>query len=120
MFGEFIKTRRIGKGLTLRKFCILIDIDPSNWSKVERGLHPAPQEDEKLKKIANVLDIREESADWQELQDKARISAGAIPKDFLSDERVLKSLPMFFRTLRSEKPTPEELDMLIESIRRGK
>jgi transcriptional regulator with XRE-family HTH domain len=120
MFGEFIKTRRIGKGLTLRKFCILIETDPSNWSKVERGMLPAPQEDEKLKTIANVLGIFEGSDDWQELQDKAMISAGAIPKDFLTDDEALKSLPMFFRTIRSEKPTPEELDMLIEVIRRGK
>ena len=120
MFGEFIKVRRIGKGLTLRKFCILIDSDPSNWSKVERGILPAPQDEEKLKNIAHVLNIHEESSDWQELIDRARISAGAIPKDFLSDDEVLKSLPMFFRTIRSEKPSPEELDKLIESIRRGK
>lgn len=118
MFGEFIKKRRIAKGLTLRKFCILIDVDPSNWSKVERALLPAPQEEEKLKTIAFVLDIREGSTEWYEFLDRARISAGAIPKDFLSDEEVLKSLPMFFRTIRSEKPSPEELDLLIETIRR--
>jgi transcriptional regulator with XRE-family HTH domain len=117
MFGEFIKTRRIGRGLTLRKFCALIEIDPSNWSKVERGLLPAPQDEERLRGIAFALGISEGSTG---LMDRAKISAGAIPKDFLSDKEVLESLPMFFGTIRSEKPSPEELDMLIETIRRGK
>jgi len=54
-----------------------------------------------------------------ELKDKAAVDAGIIPKDLLTDQETLNSLPMFFRTVRSEKPTPEELDKLIERIRRG-
>jgi len=46
-------------------------------------------------------------------------TAGIIPEDILPDEKVLNSLPLFFRTLRSEKPTPEELDKLIDMIRKG-
>lgn len=120
MFGEFIKERRLSRGLTLRKFCSLIHEDPSNWSKVERGLLKAPQDEEKLKTIALILDINVGSSDWLELKDRVKISAGLIPKDILSDEEVTKSLPMFFRTLRSEKPTREDLERLIEDIRRGK
>jgi len=120
MFGEFIKARRIEKGLTLRNFSKLIGMDPSNWSKIERGMFPAPQESERLKTIAQVLDIPEDSPSWHEMKDKAEISAGMIPKDILSDSEISKSLPMFFRTIRSEKPTPEELEKLIEAIRRGK
>ena len=120
MFGEFIKTRRIGKGLTLRMFSSLIHEDPSNWSKVERGLLRAPQGEEKLKAIAFILDINVGSSDWFELKDRVKISAGLIPKDILSDEEVTKSLPMFFRTLRSEKPSREDLERLIETIRKGK
>lgn len=120
MFGEFIKERRLGKGLTLRGFCSLIHEDPSNWSKVERGLLKAPQDEKKLKAIALVLDIIVESPEWFELNDRAKISSGLLPKDILSDEEVTKSLPMFFRTLRSEKPTREELERLVEDIRRCK
>jgi len=119
MFGEFIKERRIDKGISLREFCKRIDIDASNWSKVERGLLAPPQDMERLKKIAQVLDIKVNSALWKELKDKANIDAGIIPEDILSDKKVLNSLPVFFRTVRSEKPTPEELDKLIAIIKKG-
>jgi len=119
MFGEFIKERRINKGITLREFCRLIETDASNWSKVERGLLSPPQDEEKLKKIAHVLDIEIGSETWKAMKDKAQIDAGIIPEDILSDKETVKSLPMFFRTIRSEKPTPEELDHLIQIIRKG-
>ena len=118
MFGEFIKERRINKGISLREFCKRVEIDASNWSKVERGLLTPPQDEERLRKIARALDIKLGSALWKEMKDKANIDAGIIPNDILSDEKVLNSLPMFFRTIRSEKPTPEELDKLINMIRK--
>jgi len=118
MFGEFIKERRIAKGVSLREFCKRIEIDASNWSKVERGLLAPPQDEEKLRKIAQVLGIKFGSPLWKEMQDKANIDAGIIPEDILSDEKVLNSLPIFFRTIRSEKPTPEDLDKLIDMIRK--
>lgn len=119
MFGELIKERRIERGLTLREFSRLAEVDPSNWSKIERGLMAPPQDEERLEKIASVLNIEIGSDSWNELRDEAQISAGLIPEDLLSDERVLGSLPLFFRTIRSEKPTPEELDKLVEVIRKG-
>ena len=119
MFGEFIKERRIQKALTLREFCRLIETDASNWSKTERGLLPPPQNEEKLRKIAEILEIPIGSDLWFEMRDKAELDAGIIPTDILSDGEVLKSLPMFFRTIRSEKPSSEDLDKLIEIIRKG-
>jgi transcriptional regulator with XRE-family HTH domain len=118
MFGEFVKEKRIEKGVSLREFSKLIEVDPSNWSKVERGLNPPPQDDGTLRKIAEALDIQLDSPLWEELKDMAAVGAGAIPKDILSDKKVVNALPMFFRTLRSEKPTPEDLDKLIEIIRK--
>ena len=118
MFGEFIKERRIAKSISLREFCKRMDMDASNWSKVERGLLAPPQDEEKLKKMARVLDIKIGSPLWKEMKDKANIDAGIIPEDILSDEKVLNSLPIFFRTIRSEKPTPEDLDKLIHLIRK--
>ena len=120
MFGEFIKERRIDKGITLREFCKLIETDASNWSKVERGLLSPPQDEGKLTKIAHVLGIKIGSETWKTMKDKAQIDAGIIPDDILSDAETVRSLPMFFRTIRSEKPTPEELDHLIQIIRKGK
>ena len=119
MFGQFIKEERLEKGIGLREFCRRLGLDASNWSKVERGILPPPKDERKLKEIATVLGIHSDSEKWQTLKDQASIDAGIIPKDLLSDEDVLKALPMFFRTVRSEKPTPEELDKLIEKIRSG-
>ena len=118
MFGEFMKERRIAKGISLREFCKRMEIDASNWSKVERGLLAPPQDEKKLRNMARALDIKFGSALWKEMKDKANIDAGIIPEDILSDEKVLNLLPIFFRTIRSEKPTPEDLDKLINMIRK--
>ena len=117
MFGEFIKTLRLDRDIGLREFCRQLSIDASNWSKVERGILPPPQGDEKLDQIAEVLGIKKTSELYNELKDKAAIDAGIIPKDILSDQETLNLLPMFFRTVRSEKPTAEEIEKLIEKIR---
>jgi transcriptional regulator with XRE-family HTH domain len=117
MFGQLVKEGRLAKGIGLREFCRKLEIDASNWSKVERGTLAPPQDEKKLKKIANILGIEPNTGKWKALKDQANIDAGIIPKDLLSDKEVLNSLPMFFRTIRSEKPTPEELDKLIKKIR---
>jgi len=117
MFGEFIKSLRIERDIGLREFCRCLSIDASNWSKVERGILAPPQDIDKLNQIAEVLNIDKDSELYHELTDKASIAAGIIPKDILSDQETLNSLPMFFRTVRSEKPTPEELEKLIRKIR---
>jgi len=119
MFGEFIKSVRLSKDIGLRDFCRKLETDASNWSKVERGILPPPQDDEKLDKIAQILGINKNPETYTELRDKAAIDAGILPKDLLSDEKTLNSLPMFFRTIRSEKPTPKELEKLINKIRSG-
>ena len=58
MFGEFVKGKRIAKEISLRKFSLLIDVDASNWSKVERGLLSPPQDENKLELIARKLGIK--------------------------------------------------------------
>lgn len=117
MFGEFVREKRIAKDISLRKFCQQIGWDASNWSKTERGLLGPPQDDEILTRIADVLGIVKESTEWIEMMDLARISANKLPDDISADTRVMNSLPLFFRTLRSDKPTREELERLIELIK---
>jgi transcriptional regulator with XRE-family HTH domain len=119
MFGKFIKERRIKKELTLREFCKLIEVDASNWSKIERGLLAPPRSDYKLRKIAEILEIPVGSDLWFEMKDRAELDTGNIPSDIRSDKELIGQLPMFFRTIRSEKPSAEELDKLIDIIRKG-
>jgi len=47
-FGEYIKDLRVEKEITLREFCKTAGLDPSNWSKIERGIHTPPKSKEVL------------------------------------------------------------------------
>lgn len=106
--------KRIAAGLTLREFCRLTGFDASNWSKIERNLLPPPQSRSVLESIASVLSIVPDSQVYKELMDLAALSS--VPEDLIEPE-ILEQLPVFFRTVRGEKPTEEELKTLINKIR---
>ena len=114
-FGDFIKNLRIEKRMTLREFCRSAKLDPSNWSRIERGLAPPPKSKVVLKGIADMLKVEEGSEEYVTLFDLAAI--GHIPTGLLSDEQVLDKLPIFFRTIRGKKPSREELEELIRIVR---
>lgn len=113
-FADFIRKERIAAGLTLREFCRLTGFDASNWSKIERNLLPPPQSRNVLESIASVLSIVPGSQVYKELMDLAALSS--VPEDLIEPE-ILEQLPVFFRTVRGEKPTEEELKTLINKIR---
>ncbi|MBA7521223.1 hypothetical protein ES705_13327 [subsurface metagenome] len=116
-FGNYIKEKRIEKKITLRKFCKQAELDPSNWSKIERGLLQPPKSRFVLEIIANILKMKKGSEEYYTLFDLAAISF--VPNDLIADEKVLEKLPVFFRTVRGEPPTREELEKLINLIREG-
>ena len=115
-FGGFIKDLRIKKSLTLREFCRISHLDPSNWSKIERGLFLPPKSKKVLNEIAKVLNLDEGSDDYTTLFDLAAIAF--IPTELLSDQQVIEKLPVFFRTIRGEKPNREELEELIDLLKK--
>ena len=119
IFGEFVKQIRSEKRLGLREFCIAVDYDPSNWSKIERGLLSPPQDQATLNRIAVILDLPENSEKRELLFDYAAIDAGKIPSYVLEDAELVKRLPVFFRTATGKKPSPEELDRLAEILRKS-
>jgi len=114
-FGEFVKDSRVKRGVTLREFCRSMKWDASNWSKIERGILSPPRSRKVLKKIAEALGFSEKSDDWFALFDFAAVSF--IPPELLDDRSVIERLPVFFRTLRGEKPSPEDLEDLINKVR---
>ncbi len=118
MFGEYFKKKRIERGMTLRDFCKKFGLDPGNISKLERGLLPPPVSREKLEAYASYLGLKKGSDDWIEFFDLAAASRGQLPKDFLEDAEVVKSLPLIFRTIRGKKVSLKLLNELIEKIRR--
>ena len=118
-FGEFFKEKRIGIRKTLRQFCVENKLDPGNISRLERGLIPPPQGSDKLEEYARYLHIKKGTDDWYSFFDLAAADRGIIPQDLMSDNEVVKMLPAFFRTLRGQKPTEEEMIKLVEKIRKA-
>jgi transcriptional regulator with XRE-family HTH domain len=118
-FGEFFKEMRLKKGLTLRKFCEINGLDPGNISKIERGHTSPPSSIEKLEQYAKCLGIEPYSDDWYYFFDYAAAANGRIPADMMSDEELVKKLPLVFRTIRGERVSEEELDNLINIIRKA-
>ena len=114
-FGEFIKNLRIERRITLREFCKLTKFDPSNWSKVERGVLQPPKSKEVLDEIAKILKLKKDGEEYNLLMDLAAISF--IPKDLVGDKSIVDKLPVFFRTLRGQPPTRKELEELIKIIK---
>lgn len=84
---------------------------------MERGLIPPPKNTNRLREYAEQLGIKYGSDEWYEFNDMASVARGIIPKDILENSEVAASLPIFFRTIRGAKPSPEELEKLIEIIR---
>jgi len=119
VFGQFFKEMRLRTGLSLRQFCLENGLDPGNISKMERGLSPPPQSKEKLEEYAKYLGIEKNSDDWYNFFDYAAASTGRIPPDVMSDEELVKKLPLIFRTLRGQKLSVEKLSDLVELIRRS-
>jgi len=115
-FGEHIKARRLELGLSLRAFCLKHGEDPSNWSKLERGLLPAPDKYERLLQIGEYLEYEADSPEMREFFDLASVSKGKIPQDIQNNAALMEKLPLVFRTLR-DTPTEEELMRLADIIR---
>ena len=115
-FGEYFKHKRIEMGKTLREFCREHDLDPGNLSKLERNRISPPQNDKTLRKYAQHLGLDEE--EWEEFEELAALGAGKLPA-YLSDEELVKKLPILFRVLKGQELTEEKLRQFAEMIRKA-
>ena len=118
-FGQFFRNMRVKAELSLREFCVEGGFDPGNISRLERGLFPPPESQEKLVQYAKALNIKKGSDDWITFFDLAAAERGRIPEDVLDDEEVVERLPVLFRTLRGQRVDEKALDDLIERIRKA-
>ena len=116
-FGEFVRAKRLEAELGLREFCSKAETDPSNWSKIERGLLPAPANRDFLDAVAKLLKLKKGETDWFTFFDLASLSQQKIPDDVYKDKAIVSALPVFFRTIRGEKPSEEELNNLLDLLR---
>ena len=116
-FGEFIKAKRIKRGISLRAFCEKNGYDPGNQSRLERGMLNPPDDAAFMKKLASALGIEKETGDWFELHSMASVARKQIPKELLADAEVAAKLPVLFRTLQGDPLPAEKMDDLIDFIR---
>jgi transcriptional regulator with XRE-family HTH domain len=114
-FGELIKDLRIGRELTLRQCCTELEVDPSNWSKMERGVTPPPRDPKLLGRWASYFGLDPEKT--AEFLDLASLARQEIPPDLATDETVIAALPAFFRAVRGQELEGERLKQFIEDLR---
>lgn len=119
LFGNFVKAKRMEKGMTLRKFCTISNLDPGNVSKIERGRLDPPSSQEKLASYASFLGITEGTNDWIDFFDRAAACKGAIPREILEDSEIAQYLPLIFRTIRGKKVPEERLNEIVEIVRKS-
>ncbi|MDE2095712.1 MAG: hypothetical protein KGL39_00515 [Patescibacteria group bacterium] len=81
--------------------CIVDDLNPNG---------PPPEQESLLEKYAVALGLERGTDKWQEFFDLADTSRGQLPRDLLSDDEILKKLPILLRML--------DLDRFIEVVRR--
>ncbi len=115
-FGAYFRECRTRKRMGLREFCRAAEADPANVSRMESGLLPPPPE-ETLRRYAEVLGVAYGSSDWYTLVDLAAADRGIVPKDIMADSELAAKLPLFFRTLRGERPSAEDLRGLADDLK---
>jgi transcriptional regulator with XRE-family HTH domain len=116
MFSETVKSLRLQKRLTLRDFCEQAGLDPSNWSKVERGVNPPPGDVQVLEHLADFFGLKGEQK--LAFMDEAALQRREIPADVADNAILQKALPAFFRAARGHELDAKELANLAEDIRK--
>jgi transcriptional regulator with XRE-family HTH domain len=112
-FNQMLKNFRISKGVTLRACSAALGVDPSNWSKLERGVNSAPKDQGVLQAWSEYLNIN--GKDREVFFDAAAISRRGLPTDLDSD--VIAALPIFFGAIRGQKLTGAKMAALLNDLR---
>lgn len=114
-FGQLLKEVRIQRRLTLRQCSAALGVDPSNWSKIERGVNPAPKDIGVLEHWASSFQLAGDAR--QAFFDAAALSRRELPQDIASDARILQALPAFFRAMRDSEMDQAKMDQFVQDLR---
>jgi transcriptional regulator with XRE-family HTH domain len=115
-FGQKLKDLRIGRGLTLRVCADTLHVDPSNWSKMERGINPAPKDPDVLHHWADFFGVEDQAK--EDFLDLAALSRSEIPADITSDKVLSEALPVFFRAARGAEISSEKLEKFVAEVKK--
>jgi len=116
MFNDTVKSLRLQKRMTLRDFCEQVGLDPSNWSKVERGVNPPPGDVGVLERLAEFFGLT--GTGKLAFMDEAALQRREIPPDVADNVILQKALPAFFRAARGHELTEAELKSFADDIRK--
>lgn len=119
-FGEYIKEKRLEKGITLRGFAEMIDISPVYMCNLEKGRRPAPSEAIMEKIIERLMLNKEERNLLYDLAAREQTAKNPVPKDlngFLKDNRVIVSA---LRTAKDLDATDEEWQEFIDKLKNSR
>jgi transcriptional regulator with XRE-family HTH domain len=118
-FGRYLRELRLARGVSLRDYCLRIQADPSNYSKLERGLLDPPSEPCRLEQMAEALGLPPTGPEARELARLAALSRGMVPPAVLMDRELAGKLPVFFRTIEGEPVGEDQLNEVITMIRKA-
>ncbi len=114
-FGQLLKDARIKRRQTLRQCSAQLGVDASNWSKIERGINPAPKDITVLEHWAAYLEL--DPNERQTFFDAAAISRRELPPDLASDTAMLQALPAFFRAVRGAEMPHAVMEQFVRDLR---
>ena len=112
-FGEFIKEKRLAKGINLRKLAELTGIAPGYLSDIEQGKRNSPTP-EKLTKLIEVLALTEE--DITLMNDLAAHSRETVAPDISEYVMNNDSVRVALRKARELQLGDKEWMKIIESM----
>ena len=115
-FGDLVRELRVKKGLKLREFCRERRLDPSNWSKIERGVNSPPGDPKILNRWARFFDLSGD--ELQRFLDSAAIARNEIPRDLVADERLAAKLPVFFQAARRRSLSEKDSAKILADLRK--
>ena len=115
-FGAYLRRLRVEQRISLRKFCREVGADPGNISKLERGRLPPPRDTKILSRYAAGVGLSEGEDAWYRFFDLAAAETGRLPPDLKERNEVVGMLPAFFRTIRGQKPTEDEMRRLLAKL----
>ena len=113
VFGDEFIELRISTGFSLRKFCKKMNLDPGNWSRVERGVSKPPLEEEFYDKVKNIFNIT--SSKKEELISMAK-TIRILPKE-LQETELMKHMPVMLRKVDGQPLKNNEIQGLVDWIK---
>ena len=117
-FGEFLRSHRLKAGFGLRAFAEAAGLQPSNLSNIEHGRIAPPQDREILNRIADLLNLSEESPERATLFDLAVKGRDRLPADIAAFAARTPGIPVLLRTIENRGLSQEELAQLTKYVNR--